>query len=234
MDSSYTPSAIIRHTHFTGGASKDIATLLKSKGTFMAAVFATLIAQLAFTFYVMHAIGNDPSVASKVKSWFLVIFLAQIAILFILALVPMPMIAKLLLFTVFSGLSGMLLSNLNSIPQSVLNAALLGTIGVFVTTFIMGLALTVAGVDMSWMGGYLLAALLGLLIAQIVMLFFTVSSTMHKIILYIGLALFSVYIVYDTNVMLGRDYQGDYVTGAMDYYLDFINVFVRLVDLMNS
>ncbi len=46
-----------------------------------------------------------------------------------------------------------------------------------------------------------------------------------------GLGLFSLYIVYDTNRLLQRDYYGDFVTAALDYYLDILNIFLDLVNL---
>ena len=45
--------------------------------------------------------------------------------------------------------------------------------------------------------------------------------------------LFSVYIVYDTNSILQRDYSGDFITASLDYYLDVINIFSDLLSLSN-
>jgi len=58
-------------------------------------------------------------------------------------------------------------------------------------------------------------------------------STFVKGILVFGLALFSVFIVYDTNQILQKDYYGDFITASMDYYLDIINIFVKLVNIMS-
>jgi len=245
---SYSQSCILRppsaERFFSGGAvkatkgskaGKGLSSLIASKGAFLSAVFATLIAQLAFTFYVMYYMRSQPALEKSVHDWFLAIFLAQIAIIFILALVPMPMAVKLLPFTVFSGLFGMVLSGLNRIPQEVINTALIATTGVFVAMFVVGLVLATAGIDLSWMGSLLLAALIGLVIAQTVMLFVKVSSLTYKLVLYFGLALFSVYVVFHTNTLLNDNNPNmDFVTAAMDYYLDFLNIFVRIVDVMNG
>jgi FtsH-binding integral membrane protein len=45
----------------------------------------------------------------------------------------------------------------------------------------------------------------------------------------IGVVLFSLYIIYDTNHILQREYYGDFITASMDYYLDILNVFVNLL-----
>ena len=39
------------------------------------------------------------------------------------------------------------------------------------------------------------------------------------------------FIVYDTNKILQKDYYGDFVTASLDYYLDIINIFIRLLTL---
>ena len=49
-----------------------------------------------------------------------------------------------------------------------------------------------------------------------------------------GLMLFSIYIVYDTNRILQKDYFGDFVTASLDYYLDIINIFIRLLSYGRS
>ena len=49
-----------------------------------------------------------------------------------------------------------------------------------------------------------------------------------------GLILFSIYIVYDTNRILQKDYFGDFVTASLDYYLDIINIFIRLLSYGRS
>jgi len=46
--------------------------------------------------------------------------------------------------------------------------------------------------------------------------------------------LFAVYIIYDTNQIIMRDYDNDYVTAGLDYYLDFVNVFVALIELISN
>jgi FtsH-binding integral membrane protein len=58
-------------------------------------------------------------------------------------------------------------------------------------------------------------------------------STFVKGILVFGLGLFSVFIVYDTNQILQKDYYGDFITASMDYYLDIINIFIKLVNFMS-
>ena len=66
------------------------------------------------------------------------------------------------------------------------------------------------------------------------MLFTGTYATYVKIISVLGLFLFSLFIIYDTNHILQREYYGDFVTASLDYYLDIINVFVDLVAFNNN
>ena len=49
-----------------------------------------------------------------------------------------------------------------------------------------------------------------------------------------GIVLFSLYLIYDTNVIFRRDYSGDFITASLDYYLDILNLFLNLLNLDDS
>ena len=54
-----------------------------------------------------------------------------------------------------------------------------------------------------------------------------------KLLAAIGIVIFSAYIIYDTNTILQRNYSGDFITASLDYYLDILNIFTKLV-LLND
>jgi FtsH-binding integral membrane protein len=64
---------------------------------------------------------------------------------------------------------------------------------------------------------------------MIVNIFIAESSFLKKILVIGSLLLFSLYIMYDTNNILQRNYYGDFITASLDYYLDIINIFSGLV-----
>ena len=66
---------------------------------------------------------------------------------------------------------------------------------------------------------------------MIVSMFTGEYSNSYRLLSGIGLLLFSAFIVYDTNKILQKDYYGDFVTASLDYYLDIINIFIRLLTL---
>eukprot|EP01047_Picozoa_sp_COSAG01_P117009 COSAG01_NODE_45677_length_407_cov_0.821429_1_plen_95_part_00 len=87
-------------------------------------------------------------------------------------------------------------------------------------------------------GGYLFAGLWCLILFGIMMSFFPVPG-MQMLYLFAGVMIFSLYIVYDTQIMLGGNHKftigmDDYVFAALNLYLDIINLFILLLDLLNG
>jgi FtsH-binding integral membrane protein len=59
--------------------------------------------------------------------------------------------------------------------------------------------------------------------------YLALSSLLKKILVIGSLMVFSLYIMYDTNNILQRNYSGDFITASLDYYLDIINIFSGLL-----
>jgi FtsH-binding integral membrane protein len=208
--------------------------LLYKKQGFLLQVYGTLIVELLVTFFVVYSFRNHPSLAKVTKQSFLLYFVITIVLILILALVPMPPIIKFLVFTLFAiVIGGMLYNATFLIPKEFITQALSGTIGVFVAMSIVGIVLASMGIDLGWMGLILLGALVGLIVASLIVMFLdkNKSSLLHKTILIIGLILFGIYVIYETNIMLQKDYNQDFINAAVDLYLDFINIFVRILAL---
>jgi FtsH-binding integral membrane protein len=55
--------------------------------------------------------------------------------------------------------------------------------------------------------------------------------TAQKILAFISLIVFSIYVIYDTNRILQRNYYGDFITASMDYYLDILNIVLDILTL---
>jgi FtsH-binding integral membrane protein len=67
---------------------------------------------------------------------------------------------------------------------------------------------------------------------RIINLFIPSQST-FKYLSVFTIFLFSVFIIYDTNIILQRDYSGDFITASIDYYLDILNIFINLINIQN-
>jgi FtsH-binding integral membrane protein len=215
-----------------GGGKSDVSDLMNlivSKKEFFILIFANLITQLGITYYIMER-------SDKNAFNFWVLFGIQIIIIFILALVPMPSWMKFILFCVFSYTFGLVLANLKSkYDHRMIKSAIIGTISIFGVMIAFGAFLIVSGIKLGLQFGLaLLFALLLLIIVRIVYMFIPSSSGMKRNITIFSLMLFSVYIIYDTNRILQRNYFGDFITASLDYYLDILNIFINMLSYNNS
>jgi modulator of FtsH protease len=216
-----------------GGAKKsfNLLTSFQEKKTLLIMVFANLIVQLGITYYVFLNTQLD-----KYKKYTWVIALSLFVLIFIIAFVPMPLVLKWILFCIFSILEGLLLSVIKTpTNSSLIQGAILSSVSIFCFFVFVGVTLLGFGIKLGNKIGLILFLLLFLLlIFQLVSIFFVKSSTMMKIFAYLGLILFSAYIIYDTNRLMQRNYNGDFVTASLDYYLDFINIFIDIFNIQNS
>jgi FtsH-binding integral membrane protein len=209
------------------GGANTFNSLFKDKKQFLIYVFANLIVQLGITYYVMMNYESNNRTISD-----LMLFLSQIFIIFILALVPMPAWLKFILFSIFSVTFGIMLSSLKkTVDPEIIKTALLGTLGIFGGMFITGLSLLLSGIELTNKFGFgLLCALSMLIVVSIVFMFMGAYSGAVKGLSVIGLFLFSLFVIYDTNTILQRNYYGDFITASLDYYLDIINIFLNLIN----
>lgn len=95
--------------------------------------------------------------------------------------------------------------------------------------------------DLSAMGSFLFMGLIGIIIASVVNLF-VASSALHFIISVVGVLIFAGLTAYDTQAIKRIYYGGDSreiaekkaVMGALRLYLDFINMFVFLLQFLGN
>lgn len=135
-----------------------------------------------------------------------------------------------ILYFVFSFISGLtltpILAKAISIdPAIVLNSFLL-------TSIIVG-SLSMYAMntkkDYQGMGQYLFIALIALIVAGLLNLFFQ-SPIMHLVLSFISALLFSAYLVYDTqNIVKGR-FESP-MMAAIGVYIDILNIFVSILSI---
>jgi len=222
-----------------GGAnsSNSFFNLLNQKKEFLITVFANLITQLGITYYVMMNFNSSSNkIMDKNRMMFWGLFIVQLVLITILALVPMPSFMKFILFSLFSACSGVMLSFMKKeVDPNIIQTAILGAISVFGLMFLFGATLLMFGIKLGFQfASFLFFSLLFLIIVQIVFLFSGKSSVVVKGFSIVGLIIFSLYVIYDTNNILQREYYGDFITASLDYYLDILNIFVDLVSLNNN
>ncbi|KAF4598069.1 hypothetical protein EYR38_006463 [Pleurotus pulmonarius] len=115
--------------------------------------------------------------------------------------------------------------------NTIVMQALLITLGVFI-----GLTLFTfqSKYDFSGMGPFLFGALIALCMTGFVGMFFQWSRTTDLIFAAGGCLIFSGYIVYDTYTINKRLSPDEFIMGAISLYLDFINLFLNILRLLND
>jgi FtsH-binding integral membrane protein len=148
----------------------------------------------------------------------------------------MPIAVKLPLYAILAIVSGFVMDQCTKlVTQETLNVALVGTIGVFTTMLAVGYVLTLLGTDFTVLGMMLAGALVALMAWYVIPPFLLKNTTKtKKIATVVSLVIFSLFVAYDTNVILRRDYYGDFVTASLDYTLDFFHIFIDIATLIGN
>ena len=87
--------------------------------------------------------------------------------------------------------------------------------------------------DFSYLRGFLITGII-LLIGGILLNFFIMSSTFNLVISMFGVMLFSIFILYDTQNIMKRYSEDEYIMGAVDLYLDFLNLFLYILSILSN
>jgi hypothetical protein len=115
--------------------------------------------------------------------------------------------------------------------QTIVLQALLITLGIFLGLTMFTLQ---SKYDFSGMGPWLFGGLIALLMTGLVGVFIPFSKTMDLLYAIGGSLLFSGYIVYDTYVITKKLSPDEFIMGAISLYLDFINLFINILRLLNN
>ena len=177
------------------------------------------------------------------EATFWIIMIAELALVFILAgrLHKLSMGTATILFILYSVLNGITMSLIFIIyTESSIAATFFVTAGTFGAVSLYGFA---TKKDLSSWGSILIMGVLGIVIASVVNIFMG-SETLYWIISYAGVLIFVGLTAYDTQkikeVLLNPNVEVDdnlnkiALFGALQLYLDFINLFMHLLRIMGS
>ena len=195
---------------------------LQKKVPFMAAVFGHLIFQIFVAYRAAEATTRNMNLKTVAESNRLFLGLASLSLIVFMSLVPLPIPVKVAVFSIISFLGGMSLHNIPNLQE-----ALLEVIGIFILMFIVGVITVQMGFKLNILGNVLFFSLLAVLIARIINAFRTPSATRarnNKAYTKILTLIFVLFVVYDTNMILQRNYGGNFVNASLDYFLDIINL----------
>lgn len=211
----------------------------QDKLVYIIKIYALLVVELIITFSLIYFLrGYDTNIKNVIEDTNLLIYIILSLILIIVMIflpddTPTPV--KLAIFTLFAIVKGIIIHVIAKDLDSItLEAAMYSTILTFVGMSFIAFVLYQFKYDIGWIGIYLVAALIGLIIAHVVMIFRPPNKNIKRIVLYIGIVIFSLFIVYDTNEVLLNKYniyKDDFITPALSFYIDFINIFTRFLHL---
>lgn len=135
-------------------------------------------------------------------------------------------------FAFSTGLGlGPLMDNVIQVDPSIVPTAFLATCLIFVCFTLS--ALWAKERSYLYLGGILTSSLTVMCFLGLANIFFG-SYLIYKIQLYGGLILFSAFILYDTQLIIAKKKNGDddFIWHSVDLFLDFINIFRRLMIIL--
>ena len=171
-----------------------------------------------------------------------ILFIAELALVFAIssAIRRISAPTATVLFLTFAAMNGFILSGIFIVYAKATIAS------AFIACSVMFGAMSLWGMftkaDLTSFGKILFMALIGVVVASLVNLFLQ-SVMMTWIISYIGVALFSALTAYDTQRLrqVALSTQGDNavsgrlaISGALMLYLDFLNLFLFILQIMGS
>lgn len=209
---------------------------------FMNGVYAWMSVGLLLTALVAWVTAHNQAMLQMVQSSFLILILAELGLVIALsaAIHKLSATVATLVFAVYASLNGLTLSG-------VFLAYELPTIGgAFMITAGMFAAMSVVGMttrkDLSGLGGLCFMALIGLILASIVNIFFA-SEMLYWLVTYAGVLIFVGLTAYDTQklkaialqtaddpAMAGRMA----IYGSLSLYLDFINLMLFILRILGG
>ena len=169
----------------------------------------------------------------------LLVFIASFALIWFIpgmsSNTPLKYVAAISFAYLIGQLSGPLVETLYE--QNILARTLFLATGIFVGMVAVGLY---DKNNMLGFGPYLFGALIGLIVAQIIIIILVDTRTIQKeqyfegrkLLSFFGVGLFSLFAAYDTQVVKVHARQckkrGDYINESLGLFLDFVNLFQYL------
>ena len=204
-------------------------------------VFGWMFIGLLVTFFTGYYVSLNPETMFKLfgSYAFLIVIIIEFAIVIFLSarITKMKPATAIVSFIIYSAVSGLTFSTIFVTYDlgSIMYVFLL-TAGIFAVFAFLG---AVTKVDLSKLGVYLFVGLIAIIICGLINLFMN-NSTFDLIVSCIAIAIFVGYTAYDVQQILKMQQfnvipeDNLAIYGALELYLDFINLFLRLLQLFGK
>jgi hypothetical protein len=202
---------------------------------FVRKVYSILFCQIAATTIFAGGLSQSPSAISWVQNHIWAFYVPLFGTLVNLGLLYWKRHAhpwNFVLLSTFTLMEAFTLGIVCSFYNNIIVLqALLITLGVF-----LGLTLFTfqSKYDFSGLGPWLFGGLMALMMTGVVGIFIPFSRGMDIVYACGGCLIFSGYIVYDTYMINRRLSPDEFIMGAISLYLDFINLFLSILRLLND
>lgn len=137
-------------------------------------------------------------------------------------------------FAFLTGLSlGPVMDFAIDVDPSIISTAFMASVVIFVSFSLAALYNT--NRSFLYMGGFLLSALSWLLLLGFMNIFFR-SELIFDVYVHISLLIFCGFVLYDTQLIVEKKRMGDddYIWHSVDLFLDFINIFRKLMIILSK
>jgi FtsH-binding integral membrane protein len=229
--------------------NRDSADTMNGRGLAMSQAFPALMRKvyvwmamaLVISGFTAYGVATSPGImqmiyGSKMVFWGLII--AELALVWGIsgAINRLSLVTATFLFVLYSAINGATLSVIFMLytMSSIVNVFLI-TAGTFGVMAFIGYT---TKTDLSSLGKILMMALVGIIIATLVNVFFVKSTGFDLIVSYVGVLIFVGLTAYDSQKIkhmllmapdAGEQAQKLALLGALSLYLDFINLFLFLL-----
>jgi len=231
---------------------QEVGVPLEKRGAFLSKVYATVFLQLATTAVVAFLIFSlrpsedevfgfeGASFKHQIFPILLSVPVRCLMILLTLGLVVALMYARkdpvraLHLFELLAAVEGYWVGTASGIvgDARVVGYAASLTLLIFFVLSVVGLTLSSAGADFGWYLKPIFAEILALAVwSMIASMTFGVEGPV-AVGSAVGALFFSLYILVDTNLIARRYAEDEWVVAALELYLDVINLFLKLLELL--
>lgn len=207
---------------------------VKIRLAFLRKVYGILSAQLLLTALVSVAIMFSPSIQRFLFTnfWFvLVVLLGNVATTFALLYKRNEYPTNFYLlgaFTLLNSISVGSIVSLYDLDVVIQAVFLTGAIVVGLTLYTLN-----SKSDFTWLSGILSSLIMVLLVGSILHLFVGNNFT-YTMLTAFGAFLFSIYIIYDTQLIMKHLSAEEYIVGVVNLYVDIINLFIKILRLLDQ
>ena len=203
---------------------------------FIAKVFRWFGLGLLITFIVAYFVSTNNLILSYIfaSPLYIILFILEMvcALFLTIRIYKMSSSTAIVLYIGYCILTGLTFSSIFIVYQ------LSSIIWIFLITSLVFFAFSVIGknmnVDLRKLGVYLFVFLIAVIILEVINIF-VMSNTLNMVACVIGLGVFVGYVAYDIKKLSYYEETDNMaVIGAFQLYLDFINLFIRLLSLFGK